>query len=345
MQSSILIIYQNDSYTVNYSKLYNSSNKFREIIQPYLDNGVDPQSLQLRILYDKFDPRNVMNFLKMTQNIKNDVHSNEIAGICEIAKLFQVESLYNKTLTFVRSRIDPNFTVSNDFDESFGTKYLEIENTTSFDLQQTNHTDLVNYVSPPRSKPPNSNNISGNQTESSQPADLHNSCYKIQVLNPLLKCCRYIFSKEGRILFTAKKKANEIYIGKGNDIHIKGDDKNTCCRIMQCDGYNQIYAIDQEFRVNFVQFGQRFQHSIEVSFLHEGKTASWHPRETDMFLSGEYNHIPVQSKKNILLQNQAGVPTFAVRKMGDDLYEVECLSTVNPLTAFSIGLSQIIGPY
>ena len=205
---TILVIYQNESFVVDYSKLHESSQKFREMMNTYLDNGVDPQKLQLRILYDRFTPRNVSNFLKMIQNKKNDVHSQEIVEICKLAKLFQVEKLYNKCMTYIHNRIDPNFIVSAEFNESNGGNYLKLEFTTDLTSPKPNTSDLITpndaYSSTNETSTTNITNDQNNLTPTNQ--ELHNTCYKIQVLNPPMKCLRYFFSKEGRIIFTAKKK-------------------------------------------------------------------------------------------------------------------------------------------
>ena len=54
-EQTISVLYQAESFAVIYSKIYNSSNKFRELIKPYIDGGVDIQSIQLHILYEKFN--------------------------------------------------------------------------------------------------------------------------------------------------------------------------------------------------------------------------------------------------------------------------------------------------
>ncbi|KAK8847162.1 hypothetical protein M9Y10_019745 [Tritrichomonas musculus] len=348
---TISVIYQDEFFAVDYSKLYNSSNKFREMIQPYLDNGTDLQKLQLRILYDEFSTRNVQNFLKILQNLKNDVHSNEISEVCKIAKLFQAEKLYEKSLAFVHKQIDPKFNVSNYFDESNGEKYLEIEYVQDLNQMRSYSTNNITFDQNIPMSPISTINMSKSQGNlaTTKEEQAPSVIYKIQVLNPLMKCCRYFFSKEGKILFTAKKKSNEIYIGQGNDIHIHANETeigNKCIgRIMQCDGYNMIITNEQEFKVTYVPFGLKKQFSLETSFLHEGRTLFWSPRELDINLNGEHNRTAVPSKKNLLLKNQHGSPTFIVRKMGNDIFEVECLPSVNSLIAFTLGLSQIVGPF
>ena len=350
MQSqTISVIYQDEIIPVDYIKLFDASRKFREMIQPFHDNGVELQKLQLRILYNKFSKRNVINFLKMVQNQKNNVHSNEIPEICELSRMFQVDKLYEKSLNYVQTQINPNFTVLDDFDESNGVKYLEIEIVRDLISQHSYSTSNINFdnsTMPPSpfSTLPVSKSVANLPTNQPQNQDQNPSAiYKIQVLHPPMKCCRYFFSKEGKILFTAKKKANEIYIGQGNDIHIKNNEE--CGRIMQCNGYNIADVDGQEIKITYIPFGVRKQYSIETSFAHEGKTLLWSPREIDVNLYGEHNHAPIPSKKNMLLKNQNGSPTFIVRKMENDVFECECVSTVNSLIAFSIALSQIVGPF
>ena len=46
---------------------------------------------------------------------------------------------------------------------------------------------------------------------------------------------------------------------------------------------------------------------------------------------------------NIIIQDKK--PTFIVRKMSQNIYEIECSPALDPLIAFSIGLSDIVGPY
>ena len=274
------------------------------------------------------------------------VHSKELAEICELAKLFQVGNLYEKSLTFVRNKIDPNFAILNDFNEFNGEKYLEIEMVQEINTMHSYSTNYIEFEHPNSPSVPQNITASKSQANFTQKKEEPPSVYyKVQVLNPLLKCCRYFFSQEGRILFTAKKKSNEIYVGQGNDIHINTDQKGCCARIMQCDGYNMIYTNEQDFKVTFIPFGVRKQFSLETSFIHEGKTLFWSPRELDINLNGEHDRTPIPSKKNMLLKNQNGAPTFIVRKMDNDVFEIECVRTINPLIAFTIGLSQIIGPY
>lgn len=339
---TITVIYQDECYPVIYSKLYDSSDKFRQMIKPYIENGTDIQKLQLKIIYDKFSSRNVKNFLKILQSQKNDVHAHEIAEICELAKMFQANQLYNKGMAFVRNRVDPNFCITNDYNEENGEKYLEIayvKDLFSPHAKSMNDISLNGKMIYPNSNIENS--MSKSQVKFPTTDNLHSVCYKIQIFNPVMKCCRFFFSKEGRILYTAKHKAKDIFISEGNDIHIH-DNK---FKISQnSEGYNIVNTDDQEFKITYIPTGTKKQYSLETSFVHEGKKLYWSPKESDANLNGEFNHVPIPSKKNIVLKNPAGSPTFIFRKMGNDVYEAECLSSLNPLVIFSISLSQIVGP-
>ena len=53
-------------------------------------------------------------------------------------------------------------------------------------------------------------------------------------------------------MFTAKQKDNEIFIGKGNEIHINDSKINKIATITQNnDGYN-IVTTDQEFKIHYI---------------------------------------------------------------------------------------------
>ena len=62
-------------------------------------------------------------------------------------------------------------------------------------------------------------------------------------------------------------------------------------------------------------------------------------------LCGKYNRKPIKSKKNIILQNKSRHTTFIVRKMDKLIYEAECNPTLSPIIAFSLAISEIIGPF
>ena len=93
--------------------------------------------------------------------------------------------------------------------------------------------------------------------------------------------------------------------------------------------------------------GYKKHFSLKTSFTHNGKKLDWSPKEIENMskLVGEFNHMPIQSKKNLLLKNKAGHPTFLVRKMDKKTYEIECLPSLNPLIIFALGISDIVGPY
>ena len=118
--------------------------------------------------------------------------------------------------------------------------------------------------------------------------------------------------------------------------------------------YNLIRLRDQEFRLNYVKSGKPNLYSVDVSFINQDQKVTWSPKppkydamSNKYYLNfhGEYKRNAIRSKANIVLQNPQGKRTFIVRKMELYLYEVECLPAVNPLIAFSVALSDIVGPY
>ena len=60
---------------------------------------------------------------------------------------------------------------------------------------------------------------------------------------------------------------------------------------------------------------------------------------------GDYQNVPMIQSRNIVLQNEEVLTNFIVRKMDLNLYEIECNQILDPLIAFTIGLSDIVGPF
>ena len=119
------VIYNNKFYMVDPICLNNASKRFHDLIKPFINQDNNVGKMNLQINCSKFTDRNVENFLKLCQNLPTDVQDSEVEGICEIAKLFQADQIYNTGINFVHSKIDPNFYVpDNEFDESNGNSYL-----------------------------------------------------------------------------------------------------------------------------------------------------------------------------------------------------------------------------
>lgn len=279
------VIYQNETFMVDYTKLQEMSSNFSQMIKPFIENGTDPQRLQLRIIYNKFSLRNVKNFLKMAQGQKNDVHSNEIPEVCEIAKLFGADRIYDKGIAFVHSRIDPNYSVPNNFNDVGGEKYMVIEFVKSMFSQHAKSLNELQFNERFGLQESKSDEkftkIESKSTSSLN--QIRSACYKIQILNPFMKCCRFIFSQDGRILYTAKQRANEIFIGQGNDVHIHENKFDNSAQILQnSDGYNIVNTDNQQFKIAYVPIGTKKQYSLQTSFNHKGKMLDWSPKEMDL---------------------------------------------------------------
>lgn len=336
---------------VDPSYLINCSPKFLEIITPFLNHGYDISTLHLRIIYDKFTSKNISNFLKICQDLQTNVQDHEVAEICEIAILFQSKKIYETGINFIHNNINSNFYFSyNKIQELKSDQHLLIESDEATivhhagDLNELEFDDTYDYVQDEEVclSDTNNNFINRKSTEVSS------SCYQIQIENSLLKCRRYIFIKDKEILFTAKQKDNEIFIGKGNEVHINDSKINKIATITQNnDGYNIVTTEDQEFKIQYIIDNSKKSYSMKVKFIHEGLKINWSPKipMNREKIRGMYNHQPIQSKKNIFLQNQAKHTTYIFRKMNKKTFEAECHSTVSPLIIFSIAISQIVGPY
>ena len=352
LDETIPVIYQNERYEVNYNSLHNSSLKFRQLIKPFIEDGSDLHKLQLRILYNKFNSKNVNNFLKICQNQQNDVLDNEVEEICELAKMFKADQIYNIGINFVHNRIDPNFNIANNFDESNGQKYLAIESDKSIfehhsiDFNELEFDDDIELTD---SKLDEKQVIIKKVLGSNAKKNVKLACYQI-IINKkkMMKCRRFYFLKGNKVLYMAKQKMNEIFIGEGDNFHIhERKFENSASILQNGEGYNIINTDDQEFKVIYVPIGSKKQYSLRTSFIHNGSKLDWSPKEVVNLnnLNGQYNHAPMPSKKNIILKNKSGHPTFLVKKVAKKTYEIECYPTLSPLVIFSLGISEIVGPY
>ena len=170
-----------------------------------------------------------------------------------------------------------------------------------------------------------------------------------------LKLPVYHFYDNGTCLFTAKRKDNNIYIGEGFDVHINKNMKNHVAHIYQDDAlHNIVFLKDMNFKIKYVNSGKPNHLSLDTHFTYNNREIKWSPKtpkydaiKDKYYLNfhGEHHHTPIGSKKNIVLQNDNGSTTFIVRKMDEDMFEIECLPLIDPLIIFTIGLSDIIGPY
>ncbi|KAK8870944.1 hypothetical protein M9Y10_008857 [Tritrichomonas musculus] len=426
------VVYNDTTYMVDPIKLGKSSLKFRELILPFIHNTEQVNALHLEIRTNQFSDRNMNNFLKLCQQLPTDVQNSEMEEICEIAKMFKAEDIYNLGIAFIKQHLDPNFDVpDNKYDGSDGITYLYIDddihaihheedsdqyfedaNNSSYqgnyykinDANKNNNSadkESENFSSPnqiqnqPENKldlenhdllhDPNyklnqelrsssqqfknpatdeNNDIVQNAAKTDHKEDIiiqnefgniHSIVYQVRVENHTIKCPKFKFVKDNQIIYTAKQKYSNIYIAKGSDIHIRNK-ANHVAHITQNEfkDFNTVNLQDTHFVVNYVNSGKPGHMSIEVSFPFKDKIVNWVPKPPRFdpptgkyFLNfhGEYHHTPIRSSRNIVLQNKAGSPTFIVRRMDQCVFEIECLPIVDPLIAFCIGLSDIVGPY
>ena len=438
------VFYDNVKFMVNPISLCQASRKFQQLIQPFLNNNNQQQfsELHLEVLGNDFTTRNMNNFLRLCQNLTTDVQDSEMEEICQIAKLFQADQIYNTGVAFVRRQIDPNFNIPDSkYDGSDGNTYLILDGETNVihhaDLSDldfensysetnsklssisqnqipnqkstypqsnnmnqnvvnsipnqttssTNQNENENYdnqnnqlshqndenvqndqqtnspmtipnpTGNDENRPDNSENATDDSNKASQsnPTISHKSViYVVRVEGHFFKCPIFRFCANGHVMFTAKQKDCDIYIGEGNEVHINKMRDKHVAHIFQCDSdHNLIRLKDFQFRLQYVNSGKPGHISIDVGFPLGDKDIRWTPKtprydmETNRYYlnySGQYHHEPIKSRRNIVLQNLKGNPTFIVRKVRPHVYEIECLPAVDPLIAFTIGLSDIVGP-
>lgn len=321
------ILYNGNIFMVDPASLSKSSMKFRELIEPFIENCEPLTNATLNVSTNTFTNRNMENFLKLCQNLPTDVKDDEMKEICEIAKMFEAKKIYDKGLNFVQNSIDSEFYVPDyKYDESNGKKYLFI--TVKKPSERTLDSEDVKSV-----------------------------IYQIKIESRGIKKPIYRFVKDDEtLLFSAKKNYYDIFIVDGSDVHIEKNKQNHIGQIHQhTDGYNIIRARDLKFKLWYVNSGKPDDLSIEVSFpFDDQRRVEWSPKKPvhdpvkdKYFLNfaGNYHRVPIKSSRNIVLQNADGHSTFICRKMDQKTFEVECLPEINPLIAFEIGLSDIVGPY
>lgn len=135
----------------------------------------------------------------------------------------------------------------------------------------------------------------------------------------------------------AKQKNDEFFLREGKNLHISENKVQNTARITRNhECYNIVNINDQEFKIKYIQFGSKY--SISLSFMHDDKQLSWRPKQPKRLESfkGGYNHVPLPSNKNIILQNPSNHPTIIVRKMAKKTFEAECNPLVNQFIVFSI---------
>lgn len=330
------VYYGDHRFMVNPSKLFNSSRRFAQLVQPF---GSSANKAQLTILYDKFSARNVENFLKLAQGLQTDVQNSEMKEVCDIAKMFQADQICSTGVKYIQQNIDRSFFIPNnkyDDDEQYMMVELPImKAASSIDVQ-----------------------FDVDDEEQDKPAEPQKTkystiIYEIAVDRRKMKCNRYTMSRNGETFFSAKKKGAEVIIGKGSEIHIKSQKDNHCAKIVQDQMENTIIADGQKIQLKYVKFPKSGVTSMSVSFEHNGQTLQWSPKEPkynsntgkySLNLTGLHRKRPIQSSKNSAMVNSQGKIMFITRKMRDNLFEVECLPKLSPIIVFTFALSSIIGP-
>ena len=332
------VIYQNQRFLVDPVLLSNASKKFCDLLNSNQDKIQNPC---LRINSDLFTSRIISNFLQICQNQTTDTQNSELKEICLLARMFQAEEIFNTAFNFIKNEIDSDFYISqdqlNEIDNSqnliIETEALAMQNT-YFDLSDFEFDDSYEQAQ-------ENDKAATNLTKAKKPS----VCYQIKVENPLMKCHRFYLLKDDKVIYMAKQRYDEIYIGKENSCHLKKDKHLNDAKIQRdFRGYNIISVPDQEFKVKYLKIGEKFL--IKTTFDHKLGKQIWVPKQDDFqkMLKGEYNHAAMKSRKNLVMQNERKHPTFIFRKMKRNVYEAECSQEADPIVTFALAISQIIGP-
>lgn len=335
------VIYGENRYMVDPNKLFTASRKFAQLVQPF---GESANQAQLVILVNNFSERCIHNFLNLVQNLPADVLDSEMKEICEVAKMFQADQIYNTGLDFIQKTIDPSFYIpENKYENGKQSMMIEIPD------QIQNIAEIEFDSNDEELQTPQDEH---KETEQSQKKKISTVIYEIKIDRPKFKCNRYHFILDGQVLLSAKKKGSEVVIGKGPDVHIS-DSMNHCGKIVQEPMYNSILADDQNMRLKYIRFSDSDTISMSVSFLNKDKMLEWDPKPPKrnvhtgsygLKLGGAYHHKAIASNKNSVLINSQGKATFITRKMGENFFEAECNPEVSQTIVFAIALSSIIGP-
>ena len=343
---SFHISYNNNEFIVNPFCLCKSSLLFDKLIHPFIKDFEQMKSIHLEIFGNKFSNRNMTNFLLLCQNQPTDIQDNEIKEICEIAKMFKAEDIYYTGLDFIRRSIDHNFYVpDNKYDGSDGITYLKIVR------ENTNEIDEKNKAEDQINKEEVGNGDIATKTEkvdTSKPL-----VYSLLIELPLLKCPLFRFLYNEKTLFTAKKRDNEVFIAKGDEVHIsKKEDHVAYIKQNEASKNNTVSINNMKFTVNYKFFREAFW--IDASFPFKNGIEHLTPvkpkydkknKKYIFDLSGAYHHKSIDSIRNVVLQSGNGNKNFIVRKVLKYTFEIECDQELDPLIAFTIAISEIIGPY
>lgn len=215
-----------------------------------------------------------------------------------------------------------------------------------------NQTEKINDSQTETSSYSQTERIGESQTETSSDSQtgklelkpIDKISYQIRSKTPLIKSTCFYLMKEDKIIYMAILKFDKIIFKEGEGLQNKKKNGKTAEIIRSVHGYNIIKTDDHDLKVKYTKNGQKFP--MVATFTYNGHRIRWNPKDAEYneFLKDGSKNKPRRSNKNFMLQNSYNHPTFILRKMSKQYYDVECFPTVDPLIVFSIALSGIIGP-
>lgn len=345
------VIYKEKCYRTDPICLCLASAKFRELLKPYM-NKLETSKLQLLISTEEFSERNIDNFLKLCQNIPTDVLDSEMTQICEIAKLFEAEEIYNTGCSFIRSKQNPSFEIPDEqYSSDSGFLSITPKNYSPKESlmlsepsdEQEESSSFVNICEYPAYE---------KEIQLARPRKIMPLVYEIRVKPGLFKPTKYSFLLNGDVILSAKQNDSLIVIGRGNEVHISSDKSNHLGKIQRTYEHRNIIKINsQSYVVKYIQLPQCS--TVSISFDSPKTSTTLEPLDSALMseksvmpqLCGKFKRTPIKSRRNTILQDPNGANTFIVRKMKENIYETECEQSFDKTLAFALSISQIIGPF
>lgn len=318
------VIYKNSFFMVDPICLSNVSRKFRNLIQPFLNQPNDLGKMNLHINYQKFTERNVANFLKLCQNLPTDCQNSEVEEICEIAKMFQADNIYSTGLNFVRNNIDPNFSVPDqEFDESKGISFLVLSaetkkvhhvsdfNSLEFDDENSHKVNNNNFGQN------NSNQISNNsfnsQSNNNPYSQNENTRYTQYTLN---QNNQYVYSQtqlnQGDARGIDPSSSCQINLnssGKNSTTNISKENNNSSKKDVKEPNKQQIHSVIYEIKVD-----PQFMKLPIIHFIADGQVVltAKHKGNTIVIGKGSNVHLKKDRSNHVAkISMQNGINTVS----------------------------------
>lgn len=177
--------------------------------------------------------------------------------------------------------------------------------------------------------------------------------YQIRLKKHAIRANTFYLMANNIVIQMAKKRGVSIFIGQGHNVHISEKSKHLGKVIQTLEHYNIIYIHNHKFKIKYTKLPETGKYSITFKFTENHLGLDWTPIDKDLCsntklcpeICGQFNHSPIPSRRNTVLENLNGCIKFIVRKMKNNIYEIECPANLDQTIAFALGICQIVGPF